>query len=142
MRSLGKSFVNKLFKWLFDIEECRSTQVYKRAIDGTPLVKFDKDSIFNTEEGIRGAIVYHNILMFGYNVELIKGVICGDFDSCLTKSSKDKLIKNISDRLASGGKCTITRKNSRGTLDFIGQKWQDVDLEEIKMLLEKHIHLE
>lgn len=142
MRSLGKSVVNKLFRWLFDIEECRSTQVYKRSIDGTPLVKFDKDSIFNTEEGIRGAIVYHNIIMFGNNVELIKGVICGDFDNCLTKVSKNDLIENISDRLAFGGKCIISRRNSRGTLDFIGQKWQDVDLEEIKMLLEEHIHLE
>lgn len=133
----GKSVVNKLFKWLFDIDECRSTQVYKRAIDGTPLVKFDKDSIFNTEEGLRGSIVYHNIIMFGDNVGLIKGVLHGSFDSCLTKSSKDALIKNISDRLASGGKCTITRKNSHGTLDFIQQNWQDVDLEEIKILLER-----
>lgn len=49
---------------------------------------------------------------------------------------------NILGRLVSGGKCTISRRKSRGTLDFIKQKWQDVDLEEIKMLLEEHIHLE
>lgn len=135
------SFMKEILHWIFDIDGKRSEEVLELSITGEPLIKVSSSPglrVYKTDLGRKGAMVAAEITQFGRNTDLLKRVICGDYDNALSQKTKDMLIARIKQRADDNGKYLRTVYNNKGTLDFVYDYWHYGDLKDIRELLKRH----
>lgn len=130
----------KIWNWVWDVDGARTTSVLSTSITGVPLFElstkgFGSWRLSQTNAGLQGAHVSIIITQLGANQEMIKNLLRGEYDHCLSQRQKDSLLEVIRERVAEKGWYMATVRNAQGTLDFVRVPWEYTDLEEIKQLL-------
>lgn len=129
--------MKKLIDWLLDRDNCRSHPALLTSMTGEVLLRSSGGrGFYTTEVGMQRAHVCSRMFL-GDNAEICKMILKGDFDFCLTKDDKQGYKEKINEAVSKDGEYWDTQRNSRGTLDFVRNKWKTKDLIEIKNLLEK-----
>ena len=134
--------LNKLFKYIFDVDGVRTESTISKSITGKPLMKCKSGmygwSIWNTDEGVYSGLIAVTITQFGNNVDIIKKLLLGELDDYVTSEQKIRYTLNIQELIAEGGSYLTTVRNREGSLDFVRVPWEESDLNEIKNLMERY----
>lgn len=129
----------RLWNWIWDVDEVRTTQRLSTSVSGLPLLTFRSSlsgwSITNTKEGLQGAVIAVTITQLGNNVETIKSLLRREYDNYLTEEDYIRLVACVEKRLEDGGYYLDTERNRAGHLDFIRIPWSKEDKEIITKLL-------
>lgn len=132
----------RLFNWIFDIDEVKTTAVLSRSVSGIPLLTFRSSwsrwSVTTTDAGIKGSHIAITITQLGENVEKIKQVLRREHDDCLSAENYEHLVLKIEQRIADGGYYWETKRNREGHLHFYKVMWTDPEMKEIAKLLEEY----
>lgn len=135
--------LKRLWNWIWDVDEVRTTIRLRTSVSGLPLVTFRSSlsgwSMGHTKEGLQGAAIAMSITQLGNNVETIKSLLKREYDDYLSEEDYMHLVASVQTRLEQGGYYLDTRRNHAGHLDFVRVAWSEEDKEIITKLLASYL---
>lgn len=135
--------LKRLWNWVLDVDEVRTTERLRTSVSGLPLVTFRSSlsgwSMGHTKEGLRGAAIAMSITQLGNNIETIKNLLKREYDDYLSEEDYKNLVASVQTRLEQGGYYLDTRRNRAGHLDFVRVPWSEEDKEIITKLLASYL---